>query len=336
MRQQRRGRAVDGIATYNEKRNFKKTPEPRGTVSKASKGLPQYVIQKHDASRLHYDFRLEIGGVLCSWAIPKGPSLDPAEKRLAVRTEDHPMAYGGFEGTIPKGEYGGGTVMLWDRGTFTPIGDARAGLKNGNLKFELHGERLHGEFVLARMRPRGKEKGENWLLIKHHDDAAQPGSGDAVVREFTDSVASDRAMDEIAHGKSKVWHSSKAGGGAKPLPEEDAVAHPKKKIAKVEVAKLKGARKGRMPSKIVPQLASLVEEAPQGKGWLSEIKFDGYRMLIQIKDGEVRIFQPQRPSLGKETADLGRVARQVESEAGLARRRDRRTRRSRSLSISAN
>lgn len=282
-----------GIATYNKKRNFRKTAEPPGEVSAPSKGLPKFVIQKHDASRLHYDFRLEIGGVLASWAVPKGPSLDPGEKRLAVRTEDHPMKYGSFEGTIPEDEYGGGTVMLWDQGTFKPIGNPRDGLRKGDLKFELHGARLRGSFVLARMRRRGNEKAENWLLIKHRDEAARPGSKDAVVKQFTDSVETERAMGEIAEGGS-VWHSNrrnqKASRSRPRLKEEKAVEHPKTWISKIDVAKLKGARKARIPAKISPQLATLVEEPPPGKGYLSEIKFDGYRMTARIDDGEVKIY----------------------------------------------
>lgn len=278
------------IQTYNQKRDFRKTAEPPGKVSDPSKGLPKFVIQKHDATRLHYDFRLEIGGVLVSWAVPKGPSLDPGEKRLAVRTEDHPMEYGKFEGTIPEDEYGGGTVMLWDQGTFKPIGNPRDGLRKGDLKFELRGKRLKGSFVLARMRNRGNEKGENWLLIKHRDDAAKPGSNDLVVQEFQTSVKTSRSMKEIAEGNA-VWHSNRSGGQKNgKLTEEVAVEQPKRRIAKVDVSKLKGAKKARLPAKISPQLATLIEDAPPGTGWLSEIKFDGYRMLARIDDGEVKIF----------------------------------------------
>lgn len=278
------------IATYNKKRNFKKTAEPIGEVSAASKGMPKFVVQKHDASHVHYDFRLEIGGVLTSWAVPKGPSLDPGEKRLAVRTEDHPLAYGRFEGTIPKAEYGGGTVMLWDEGTFKPVGNPKAGLKKGDLKFELLGKRLKGSFVLARMRKRGNEKAENWLLIKHRDEAARPGSKDAIVKENIVSVTSDRGMDEIAKGEA-IWHSNRnSGGESRELRQEAAFAAPKKKIPKIDVAKLKGAKKARFPSKVSPQLATLVEIPPSGNGWLSEIKFDGYRMVARIYDGEVKIF----------------------------------------------
>lgn len=279
------------IATYNRKRDFKKTAEPPGKVSAPSRGLPKFVIQKHDASRLHYDFRLEIGGVLASWAVPKGPSLDPGEKRLAVRTEDHPMEYGKFEGTIPEDEYGGGTVMLWDEGTYRPLGNAKDGLRKGDLKFELRGKRLQGSFVLARMRKRGDEKAENWLLIKHRDQAARPGSKDAIVKEFTDSVETERAMDEIADGAA-VWRSNrepdkttKASGKRK----DKADGPPRKTVRKVEVSALEGARKGRMPAKLSPQLATLIDAAPEEKDWLSEIKFDGYRMVSRIDNGKVQI-----------------------------------------------
>jgi len=280
------------IQTYNKKRNFRKTAEPPGEVAAPSKGLPKFVIQKHDASHVHYDFRLEIDGVLTSWAVPKGPSLDPGEKRLAVRTEDHPMKYGSFEGTIPKDEYGGGTVMLWDQGSYKPAGNPRDGLRKGDLKFELRGKRLRGSFVLARMRNRGDEKRENWLLIKHRDDMARPGSKDAVVKDYTDSVKTARAMEEIAECDA-VWHSNRGGAVNKPgkLKEETAAAHPKRNIARIDPAKLKGARKtSRLPAKISPQLATLVEEAPPGKGWISEIKFDGYRMVARIENSKVKIY----------------------------------------------
>lgn len=300
-----------GIATYNRKRDFSKTAEPPGKVSAPSKGEPQFVVQKHDASRLHYDFRLEIDGVLCSWAVPKGPSLDPGEKRLAVRTEDHPMDYGGFEGTIPQGEYGGGTVMLWDQGTFKPIGNAREGLRKGDLKFELRGQRLRGSFVLARMRPRPKEKGENWLLIKHRDDAARPGSGDAVVRDNTISVKTERAMDEIAKG-SKTWSSNRTKKKkAEVEAEAPAPRRAAKPAARIELSKLTGARKARLPQKLSPQLATLIEEPPAGTDWLSEIKFDGYRMLARIEDGEIRIFSrnglPWEQKLPKIAKSLARL-----------------------------
>ena len=165
------------LTTYRRKRDFKETPEPKGKAkTKASRKGPLYVIQKHAASRLHYDFRLELDGVLKSWAVPKGPSLDPGEKRLAVEVEDHPLEYGSFEGTIPKGQYGGGSVLLWDRGTWTPLVDPHEGLRRGTLEFELHGKKLSGNWALIRMGGRGDEKGKkNWLLIKERDPGAKKG-----------------------------------------------------------------------------------------------------------------------------------------------------------------
>src|SRR5690349_8561916 len=187
------------LEEYRRKRDFSKTGEPPpGKAAPRNKQL-SYLIQKHDATRLHYDFRLELDGVLLSWAVTKGPSLDPADKRLAVRTEDHPLDYGSFEGTIPKGQYGGGTVMLWDRGTWEPEGDPHAGLKKGHLEFVLHGEKLKGRWNLVRMRvERGKE---NWLLIKGNDpEARHNGQGEGFLEQLAKSVKSGRTMDVIAAG----------------------------------------------------------------------------------------------------------------------------------------
>src|SRR3979411_1784829 len=182
------------LEEYNRKRDFRKAPEPSGRVARANTGgaAPlSFVVQKHAARRLHYDFRLELDGVLKSWAIPKGPSLDPGEKRLAVHVEDHPLDYGGFEGVIPKGQYGGGTVLLWDRGTWTPeVPDPDAAYRKGALKFRLDGEKLHGHWALVRMGGKAaKERHENWLLIKERDDEAAPGSDSALVDENPLSVA---------------------------------------------------------------------------------------------------------------------------------------------------
>src|ERR1700712_4664539 len=188
------------LSLYKKKRDFDKTPEPMGSSgAKTSKLI--FVIQRHDASRLHYDFRLELDGVLKSWAVPRGPSLDPADNRLAVRTEDHPLSYATFEGTIPKGEYGGGTVMLWDRGRWTPLPgkDPRKTLAEGHLHFTLDGERMKGEWVMFRLRPRGKERGENWILKKVDDEYA--GSPTGLTDTYLTSVKTDRTMDEIATGK---------------------------------------------------------------------------------------------------------------------------------------
>jgi bifunctional non-homologous end joining protein LigD len=192
------------LAEYRQKRDFTRTAEPRGTARKKAQALA-YVIQKHAASHLHYDLRLELDGVMKSWAVPKGPNLDPAVKRLAMQVEDHPIEYNAFEGTIPKGEYGGGTVMIWDRGTYTYGGDAddpveglRQGYAKGDLKIVLKGKRLKGSWVLVRTR-RGDPKRAQWLLIKHRDAAAEPGS--EVVEECQTSVATGRTMDEIAAGR---------------------------------------------------------------------------------------------------------------------------------------
>jgi bifunctional non-homologous end joining protein LigD len=200
------------LAEYKRKRDFAKTAEPEGkAVAKRSRRALRFVIQKHAASRLHFDFRLELDGVMKSWAVPKGPSYDPSVKRLAMEVEDHPIEYNTFEGTIPKGEYGGGTVMLWDRGTYEPEGgggeDAlREGYERGDLKFILHGKRLEGAWVLVRMR-RGEEGRAQWLLIKHRDETADANYD--VTAEVTTSVASGRTMDEIAARKGRVWNSNR-------------------------------------------------------------------------------------------------------------------------------
>jgi bifunctional non-homologous end joining protein LigD len=197
------------LAQYRAKRNFRKTPEPRGKVKRAQETYPRFVVQKHDATRLHYDLRLELGGVFKSWAVTRGPSLDPGDKRLAVEVEDHPLEYGDFEGTIPEGEYGGGTVMLWDRGYWQPLdgGSAERALQRGELKFVTAGEKLKGSWVLVRMRhdresSKGAGKRTNWLLIKHRDQWAKPGQGGRF-RNDDRSVASGRSMAEIAKGRGK-------------------------------------------------------------------------------------------------------------------------------------
>lgn len=273
------------LEEYNRKRDFRKTPEPTGQVRKHQASEPlSFVVQKHAARRLHYDFRLELSGVLLSWAIPKGPSLDPGEKRLAVHVEDHPLDYGGFEGVIPKGQYGGGTVLLWDRGTWTPEGpNPEEAYRKGALKFRLDGEKLHGHWALVRMGGRAaKEPRENWLLIKERDEAAEPGSDAALVEDNPLSVATGRSMDEIAKDRDRVWDSQKGeipGDGA-------AQTRPAKKTAFTPPA---GARKRAMPDRIEPQLATLVDEAPDGPDWLHEIKYDGYRLSALIDKGKARL-----------------------------------------------
>ena len=214
------------LRDYHSKRDFKLTAEPKGVVGKRkAKGL-RYLIQKHDASRLHYDFRLEWNGTLLSWAVPKGPSENPDDKRLAVHVEDHPIAYGDFEGTIPKGQYGGGTVMLWDTGTWEPHEpDVDAALKKGKLAFTLHGERLKGNWAFVRLRARSPKDKDNWLLIKEHDEYERK-TGKLMVERETSSVTSGRAMDQIAAGKA-VWQSKPRNGrGGSSADVEEIIARP--------------------------------------------------------------------------------------------------------------
>jgi bifunctional non-homologous end joining protein LigD len=225
-----RASSRDLLAEYKAKRDFAKTPEPKAKREKA-KGN-SFVIQKHAARRTHFDFRLEKDGVLKSWAVTRGPSLDPSQKRLAVMTEDHPLEYGGFEGVIPKGEYGGGPVMIWDRGTWDPIGDPDEGLAKGDLKFRLHGDRLKGDFVLVRMKKdRTGGKRENWLLIKKRDDYA--GDGNEPTQDYDTSVASGRSMDQIETGAdSAVWTSNRAQKKTAARGKRAATAKPRRKSPK--------------------------------------------------------------------------------------------------------
>ena len=273
------------LEEYNRKRDFRRTPEPAGRVRKQPAAEPlSFVVQKHAARRLHYDFRLELNGVLLSWAIPKGPSLDPGEKRLAVHVEDHPLDYGGFEGIIPKGQYGGGTVLLWDRGVWIPEGpNPEEAYRKGALKFRLEGEKLHGNWALVRMGGRAAgERRENWLLIKERDEVALPGSDAALVEENPLSVATGRSMDQIAEDRDRVWDSQKG--------EVPGDRPPKTKAAKKTAFEPPaGARKRAMPDFITPQLATLVEEAPEGDAWLHEIKYDGYRILARLEKGKARL-----------------------------------------------
>jgi len=275
---------ADPLAQYNAKRDFKLTPEPAGKIAKGARkeeGGNRFIVQKHDATRLHYDFRLEVDGVLKSWAVTKGPSADPADKRLAVRTEDHPMSYADFEGVIPKGEYGGGSVMLWDRGTWAPIeGKSARDIEKGHLHFTLDGERMKGEWLLVRMKPRPGEKRENWLLRKV-DDAYSGGSDDLVGRQLT-SVLTGRTMAEIAGDEGGEQSLKGAKGQAFAKKMAAAAAHNR------QVAK---AKPGGKPPKFRPlQLATLVDAVPTGNGWLHEIKYDGYRAEVAAAGSEVRVY----------------------------------------------
>src|SRR5262245_30408745 len=197
------------LEVYRKKRNFRVTPEPRGRVGGREVRALSFVIQKHAARQLHYDFRLELDGVLLSWAVPKGPSLDPTVRRLAMHVEDHPLEYGGFEGVIPPKQYGSGTVMLWDRGTWVPHEDAREGYRKGRLKFELRGKKLKGGWMLVRTRGSKYGDGKSWLLMKENDGHARRDDG-AVVEDEPDSAATGRSIDEIAASRDRVWHSNKS------------------------------------------------------------------------------------------------------------------------------
>ena len=291
------------LERYNEKRDFEKTPEPRGKAKKR-KGF-SYVIQKHAASQLHYDFRLELDGVLLSWAVPKGPSLDPSVKRLAVQVEDHPVAYGDFEGTIPGGEYGGGTVMVWDAGSWEPEGDARTAYDKGRLNFELHGKKLRGGWHLVRTRGRGSKP--QWLLFKATDEYAKT-EGDEITETRAKSASTGRSLAQIAKAGDRVWHSNREGAqetAKKPSARKQPVkkttpakspakraSSPKRKTAPASKRREvpEAAPSAELPGFLEPELATLVGEAPEGDTWLHEIKFDGYRIIARIENGEVRLF----------------------------------------------
>ncbi|ONG54273.1 hypothetical protein BKE38_10635 [Pseudoroseomonas deserti] len=282
------------LQRYHEKRDFSRTAEPKSGGRRGKQ--PQLVIQKHDATRLHYDLRLELDGTLKSWAVTRGPSLDPADKRLAVEVEDHPLSYGSFEGTIPKGQYGGGTVMLWDRGSWESLDDDPAkALAEGKLKFRAHGERLQGGWTLVRMRRRAREKRDNWLLIKENDEAARPGEGEALVEAEQTSVASGRSMAEIAGAaaekpaaKGRVLASpgriaaARQKAGAAPPPRA-----PRRSRAEERTAAEAPVEIGRF---VPPQLCASEDRAPSGEAWLHELKLDGYRLQAHLRDGAAILF----------------------------------------------
>ncbi|HIZ51507.1 MAG TPA: DNA ligase D [Candidatus Pseudomonas excrementavium] len=263
------------LTEYNRKRDFQKTREPPGQTTRgkrAAAGSLSFVIQKHAARRLHYDFRLELDGTLVSWAVPKGPSLDPRDKRLAVHVEDHPLSYGDFEGSIPKGQYGGGDVIVWDHGIWQPQGDPRKAYKDGKLKFTLIGDKLAGDWTLVRTRLPGSGDKEQWLLIKEKDHAARPSDEYDVVRERPESVVSGAVIDE------------KTGRSVAAEPSRE------KKRAKAKVRPSNKAKAGSFPALLSPQLATLASSPPAGD-WLYEIKFDGYRLMVRFDaKGKVAVF----------------------------------------------
>lgn len=305
------------LREYRRKRNFSRTSEPEGGAHRS--GLA-YCIQKHDASRLHYDFRLQHGDVMWSWAVPKGPSLDPTDKRLAVQVEDHPLDYRTFEGTIPEGEYGGGTVMIWDEGEWEPQGDAASEHRAGKLKFTLYGEKLRGGWALVRMRSRGESKPQ-WLLIKERDAEARSAKDGDVLEQHPDSAKTGRTLEEIAEGASpRRARKRTSGRRAKHQSSAERSQHngrakrasPAGRISNGALPKdapIEGAVKGKMPAVPTAQLATLVSQPPEGANWLHEMKFDGYRMFGCLDEGHVRFISRNGQDW---TARLGRLGSALE------------------------
>jgi bifunctional non-homologous end joining protein LigD len=319
-------RAGMALAEYRKKRHFNKTSEPAGKVAKRSAARKlSYVIQKHAATRLHYDFRLELDGVLKSWAVPKGPSFDPAEKRLAVEVEDHPIEYAKFEGTIPEGEYGAGEVIVWDRGKWTPIGDPHDGLRRGNLKFSLDGEKLRGEWVLVRLHSRERLDKPNWLLIKHRDEFARRITEYDVTADQPRSVKTGRTLEELAEkndGRSKVAKkpiqrsvakrtmvaaSSRSNG--KPR------ARAKRGGKKIQVPS--GAKKSPLPDDIDVELATLEEAVPTGRQWLHEIKFDGYRLICKVQRGKATLITRRHQNWTHRYQPIAQAAEELPVESAI-------------------
>jgi bifunctional non-homologous end joining protein LigD len=335
-----------GLEEYKRKRRFSETPEPEGKVE--GKNQRRFVVQKHRATRLHYDFRLEMEGVLKSWAVPKGPSLDPADKRLAMHVEDHPVSYFHFEGTIPEGNYGAGTVMVWDTGKWEPVGDESAMLKKGDLKFRLHGKKLQGEFALVHMKSRRPgSKGTEWLLIKHRDEQVVPGYD---IDKFDYSVLTGRSLAEIAGDKkSAQWKSSRQAPSPKRRHQEwldDSIAiadkakiddkrkssaKPKKPSSgkarstsrptnSAALTGIEGAVKSAMPRVIRPMLATLVDEPFDDDKWLFEIKWDGYRSTAFVNekgDRSVRLVSRNQNEQTRDFPELQIIGKSIKADTAV-------------------
>jgi bifunctional non-homologous end joining protein LigD len=307
------------LTEYRRKRNARRTPEPMPELRAKTRSPGQrlrFVVQKHAASHLHYDFRLELDGVLKSWAVPKGPSLDPSEKHLAMQVEDHPLEYADFEGIIPEGEYGGGTVMVWDRGQWEPAGDPRKAYEQGRLKFRLQGQKLRGGWTLVRMGGRAAEtQRRQWLLIKERDEEARPADEFDVRRDLPDSAVTGRSLEDIAAQRGQVWESGRAvkktrsrRTSAKPSPvkiKKTTSRAPAASRIRLKPSNLTNARKAAMPGVFHPQLATLVKSPPSGDEWLHEIKYDGYRILGRLSEGRARLITRRGNDW---TARFGRIA----------------------------
>ena len=287
----------DPLERYRGRRDFTRTSEPKPSIEVESGS--RFVMQKHAARRLHYDLRLELDGVLLSWAVPQGPSLVVTDKRLAVRTEDHPLKYLEFEGSIPKGEYGGGTMIVWDRGDWTPAHDPVKSLAKGHLEFELHGERLRGRWHLVRMKPRPREKTEPWLLIKAADDYARSASAPDILEEDT-SVLSGRTNADLNEPEAiREDHKRRS----------EIVAA--RRIKLPELLNIKGARKGLLRLFVEPSLASPADKPPSGERWRHEIKFDGYRIQAQVDGDEVRLLTRKGLDWTERFASVARAVREL-------------------------
>src|SRR4051812_34327347 len=319
-------KAADPLATYNRKRDFAKTAEPAGKIG-AAKGAHApalFMVQKHDATRLHYDFRIEMDGVMKSWAVTRGPSLNPDDKRLAVRTEDHPMSYSTFEGTIPKGEYGGGTVVLWDLGGWTaePPKDPKKTIEEGHLHFTLDGHRMKGEWIMFRLKPRPGDRTENWILRKVNDE--QAGSSLGLTERFLTSIKTGRTMQEIAAGKKAK--ELKGGKGPPRDGEGDHAQHggggsaggtepPPPRSARSPSPSRGGSKK--VPAFRPPQKATLVDHVPAGAGWIHEMKYDGYRCLLGIGGGQAKVYTRSGLDWSDKFPEIVEAARTLEVRSAL-------------------
>lgn len=293
------------LETYRAKRDFETTPEPSGGEPGA--GALRFVVQQHHASRMHWDFRLEHEGVLLSWAVPKGPSFDPRDKRLAVRVEDHPLDYADFEGVIPPGQYGAGSVIVWDQGTWEPITDADAGLAKGDFKFRLFGKKLVGGWVLVRLKPRGNERAENWLLIKERDEHARASEEYDVVHERPESVLSGSRVDQVA----------KTSGGADAA--RPTTADPPRTEMSSRGSKFPSDPVSTRASSSLPELAlcTLVTAPPTSEGWIAEVKYDGYRLTIELADGAARCRSRAGVDVTKRFARIARAVEDLPAESAL-------------------